>query len=302
MWRDYEFSGNDIELFKNLIPDYCIEPLKEGSLLGMAVINTDSQIKALVGIVLYRFTKGSIEIEWVASTEDYDLPDYGADMVRLILNKARIHGGIRSVFARFREGDIMSEYFPEDEFRRTPDTDGIYRFALSDVMELNKYSDSGRLKNCISIKDADDMLKHGIIACIAQEKEPVPLGLPVNWDTYEQDLSAIYRGEKGAEGIILIENEDDELVISLLYSNNPVAGLMLLAMAFRTALKKYGDRQKVACPVVTDLSERLVKKIVPGSTEPEVICARATLPVGTGTLEDFIVYHPNRRHAMEIHG
>ncbi len=302
MWQEYDITENDIELFRNLIPDYCIEPLKDGSLSGFAVINRDSGTRALVGVVLYRFINGSVEIEWVCPTEDYDLPDYGADMVRMVVNKARILGDIRSVYARFREGGQMAEYFPESEYTLRTETTGVFRFRLSDVRELDNNHGGDRQKNCVPLSDADSKLINSIISGIANEPQIMPLSHPVKWYTYEQAVSAIYRRESEAEGLILVEKKEDELVLSFLYSKNPVAGMMLLKHAFKIATERYGQDREVACPVLNDLSERLVKKIVPGNKPPEVICAEVILPAGTGLLEDFIVYHPTKKHAVDMHG
>lgn len=302
MWQDYLITADDIPLYRTLIPDYYIRQLKEGSLEGLAFINQESMIKPVVGIVLYRVTKGYIEIEWVVPTADYGLPDYGADMVRSVLNKARIQGGFRGVIARFRKGDIMEDYFPEDEFDYVTEPAGVYRFRLSDVTALDRYRENKRLINCIRLGDADKALKNSILTRIAMDEEIIPLSSHVNWDIYEQDLSFIYNGEKGGDGIILVETAEDELVLSLLYSRNPVAGALLLTKAFQAATEKYGADKIVACPVLTELTERIVEKTVSNPVRPELIRAEAIIPVGTGLMQDFITYHTSSRHASDIQG
>ncbi len=134
MWKDYEIAAEDIELYRALIPEQYIGPLWAGSLSGLAFIDTYSEDSPLVGIVLYRITNGYIEIEWAALNDDHGLPDHGADMIRMILNMARVQGDFRGVFGRFREGDLMSEFFYDDQFVMSREPDGIYRFRLSDVI------------------------------------------------------------------------------------------------------------------------------------------------------------------------
>lgn len=302
MWQDYHITAEDIPLYQTLIPDFYIRQLKEGSLAGLAFINQDNMTCPVIGIVLYRVTKGYIEIEWVVPTADYDLPDYGADMVRSVLNKARIQGGYRGVIGRFRKGDAMAEFFPEDEFSYATEPAGVYRFRLSDVTGLDRYRDNKRLENCISLSASDKALKNSILTRIAMDEEIIPLSSSVNWDAYEQDLSFIYRGENGGDGIILVEASEDELVLSLLYSRNPVAGILLLTKAYHAAADKYGADKTAACPVLTELSEKIVEKTVPNPVRPKLIRAEALLPVGTGLIQDFITYHSLAKHASDIQG
>ena len=302
MWKDYQITPDDIEMFQELIPDYCKKQLKEGRLAGLVFINDDSDTRPVVGIVMYRVTKGYIEIEWVAPTDDYDLPDYGADMVRKVVNKARIQGGYRGVICRFRKDDIMAEYFPAEEFSYVTEPAGVYRFRLSDVTEIRKYRRHSRRENCISLCKADTLLKNSVVARIAIDEEVIPLSLPVNWDIYEQDISAIYRGDDGAEGVILVEDSPEELTISLLFSRNPMAAMTLLVHAFHDAADKYGEDKEVACPVLSELSEKIVEKTVLNPVRPELIRAEAIFPAGTGTMQDFITYHPTVRHAADTQG
>jgi len=73
MWQDYHITAEDIPLYQTLIPDFYIRQLKEGSLAGLVFINQDSMTNPVIGIVLYRVTKGYIEIEWVVPTADYEI-------------------------------------------------------------------------------------------------------------------------------------------------------------------------------------------------------------------------------------
>ncbi|MCR4908654.1 MAG: hypothetical protein K5985_07455 [Lachnospiraceae bacterium] len=288
MFNDYAMAEEDIEEFRALIPDYCVGPLKDGSLHGLVVINPDSLSAPAVGIVLFRLAKGFIEVEWVAPTKDYDLPDYGADMVRRLLNKARVMRGVLGVRGRFRKGDRMSEFFPENEFSRSREPGGVYRFPLSDVANLK--GDNKRDENCVSLGAADGLLKNSVLDCFSRSEQALPVSRPVKWDSYEQDLSFIFRGAKDAEGIVLVKKEEEELVLSLLYSENPVAAMTLLNRAFNAAKEKYGEAYTVACPVLNAVTEGLVKKIVRNPGREELIRAEARIPAGTGTLGDFVYF------------
>ncbi len=288
MFNEYTMAEEDIEQFRALIPDYCVGPLKDGSLYGLVVVNPDRPSAPTVGIVLFRFAKGFIEVEWVGPTKDYDLPDYGTDMVRHLLNKARVMRGVLGVSGRFRKGDRMSEFFPEDEFSLTREKGGVYRFLLSDVVNLKV--DNNRDENCVALAAVDGLLKNSVLDCFSRSERALPVSQPVDWDSYEQDLSFIFRGTKDVEGIVLVKKEEEELVLSLLYAENPVAAMTLLNRAFCAAKEKYGEEYKVACPVLNDVSEGLVKKIVRNPGREEVIRAEARIPLGTGTLGDYVYF------------
>ncbi len=295
MFNDYVMSQEDIGLFADMIPDYCLDPLREGSMFGLVVIDRDNMVSPVVGILLYRFVKGYINVEWVALSADYNLPDYGADLVIRLLNKARIMGGVRGVRGRFREGERMSEYFPEYEFSRKTEPGGIYRFRLADVVNLKGDGSRDRGGSCISLSEAGDEERKGLLAAFSSSEHALPIGHPVPWDSYEQEISMIYRGKTETEGCILVERKRGELVISLLYSKNPVAGMTLLYRAFTAAAEKYGEEYQIACPVINHVSEGLVKKIVNDPKREEWILAEALLPVGTGTLGDYVYFSPERK-------
>ena len=108
-------------------------------------------------------------------------------------------------------------------------------------------------------------------------------------------MSFIYRtSDDEAEGAILVEDNFDELVVSLLFAKDPLSAVVLLKHAFHVAYEKYGDDCKVDCPVINGLSEGLVKKIVRRYDHVEMIRAQAYLPVGTGTLADFLHYSEHK--------
>ncbi len=288
MFHDYAMTEGDVEEFRALIPDYCAGPLKDGSLNGLVVINPDSLSAPVVGIVLFRFAKGFIEVEWVAPTKDYDLPDYGADMVRRLLNQARVMRGVLGVRGKFRKGDRMGDFFPEDAFSCSREPGGVYRFRLADVANLK--GDNKRDENCVSLLAADGLLKNSALECFSRSEQALPVSRPVKWDSYEQGVSFIFRGTKDVEGIVLVKKEEAELVLSLLYAENPVAAMTLLNRAFCAAKEKYGEAYTVACPVLNDVSEGLVKKIVQNPEREELIRAEARIPAGTGTLGDFAYF------------
>ncbi len=290
MWQDFDITENDIEDFKELIPEHLVKPLKDGTVFGIVVINSDSGANPVVGIVLYSLTRGYVEIEWVARTKAYDLPDHGADMVRILTNRARLCG-LRGVFATFNEDEEMGRYFPEYEYTRIEEDRRVYRFCLKDVKEIDIAEHKERLEKCVPLKKASEELKNAVFTCAEKEGQILPLFDPVDWNSFEPEASAIYSKDgKEAEGIVLISLNGEELVISLLYSANPAVTVALLEHALKTAIRKYGEDMEVACPVLTKVSEQLLRSMVKGARSEKHIRAQVVFPVGTGTLKDFEVY------------
>ncbi len=290
MYKDYSFSGKDIETYEGLIPEYYREPLRKGELGGIVVMDDDGDSSFVVGIVLYKVTLGYFEIVWVATTEEYDLPDYGADIVRRMLNKVRVHGGFMGIFARFRKGSPMEEYFPEDEFDRTTEVGGVYRFRLKDVDKFAEEHDSKRALHCVALGSVDGEMKNTILAHSAEAHDFIPLAQPVNWESYDQELSFIFQVNDDPKGIILVEKVDDELVLRLLYSKDPVAAIVLLKHSFHMAYDRYGEDCQVVCPVVRDISAGLIRKIVRNPQHVDLIKVQADIPIGSGTMLDFAHY------------
>jgi len=264
MWQDYEISAEDMENLQGLIPGHLVQPLKDGTLKGVMIINTDSGADPLVGVVLYSVTRGYVQIEWVETTKDYGLYDHGADMVRILVNRARLNGNFKGVFATFKEEERMSRYFPEYEFIRREEEDRIYRFSLKDVKKIENEDQKLKLKNCIPLKKVSEELKDGIFEKAEKEGYILPLSRSDDWNIYEPDASSIYEndGTGEAEGMILISLDEEELVVSLLYGANPLAAMALIKHALSTVISKYGDDMEVACPVLSKESERLIKDLV----------------------------------------
>ncbi|WP_034446850.1 hypothetical protein [Butyrivibrio sp. AE2032] len=289
MWKEYSFSEGDSDLFRKLIPDYCMKELESGELSGIVFINHDSKVDPVVGIILYRYTRGYIEIEWVTTTVPYDLPVYGADMVRLFVYRCRIRGGVRGVFCKFREDDGMAEYFPERDFVWSRVNSGVYRFRLADVASLPEKKHS-RMENCVSLKDADRELQNNLLKRVEKSETIVPMPHPVKWDIYDQEISAIYSENGMTHGAVLVDKDGDELVIRLLYSENPIVAITLLQHALKVAVAKYGKEQTVTCPVINEVSESLVKKIVIRYECDAIIRAQVNISPGTGRVADLIRY------------
>ncbi len=287
MFTDFVMTEKDIDFFTNLIPDYCIEPIKDGSLNGLVVINQGSLAAPVVGIIFYRLIGNFIEVEWVSVANEYRLPDYGIDLVHRLVNKAMVIGGVKGIRGKFREGDRMSEFFPEDEFSRKPAQSGVYRFRISDVKSLKGIEKPKRDKNCIALSAVDENLQSSVMTAFSSYEHPLPISRPVKWESYDPDLSFVILSNKEVEGVIFVENKGKELILSLLYSKNPFAGVTLLKNSYIAAKEKYGDDYPVACPVLNDLSERLVKKIVNDPNRGEFLLAEMLLPSGTGSLSDF---------------
>ena len=289
MWRDYPVKNEDLEPLAELIPAYCLPGLKNGDLSCSVVLNEDDEENPVVGVIIYRITGEDIEIEWVAPAQPYDLPEQGADMVWLFVNRARYAGGFRRLSALFREGDLMAHYFPEPAFIWTQEPDGVYRFKLSDVGSLGKQNKGIKTENCIALGRTDRALQNSLLAEADEHGTILPLPHPISWEEFDPEISAIYRGESGkAEGAILVSKENGELVIRLLYSENPVVVITLLEYAFGIASKDFGEEQEIVCPVLTEASETLVKKIVRDPQCREMIRAQIRIADDTGVFGNLI--------------
>lgn len=290
MWKECAIAKDDAALFGELIPDYCKKELESGDLNGVVFLNQYNAENPVIGLILYRGRAGMLEIEWVAQTAAYDTPAYGMEMVYLFTSRARMEGGFRGVYARFREGDRMAAFFREEDFELKKESSGVYRFRLSDAKAITKQEKNAKLDCCVSMKNADHAIQNEFLSSVDAHDAPVPISRPVRWDLYDPEISAFYRENGSVTGGILVEKEQEDLVIRLLYGQNPVAGISLLGYAFRSAIKKYGEEQTVVCPVLNESSESLVQKIVSSAAAEEVIRAEKIFAPGTGLPQDLITY------------
>ncbi len=281
MFTDFALTEKDIDYFTDLIPDYCVGPIKDGNLNGLVVINQESLASPVVGIIFYRVVKEFIEIEWVSVANEYKVPEYGIDLVHRLVNKAMVIGGVRGVRAKFREGDGMAEFFPEYEFSIKSVKSGVYRFRLSDVEDFKGIKKLTRDDNCLALSVADEGVRSSVICAFSSHEHALPITLPIKWDSYEQDLSFVFLENKEAIGAVFVEKQGEELILSFLYAKNPFAGVALLKNAYVAAKKKYGDDYPVACPVLNDLSDKLVRKLVKNPCRDDLLFAETLLPYET---------------------
>ena len=290
MWNEYAITDKDHETLSPLIPPHFLKALKNGRISGTVTLNDEPFSPPVVGVLLFSKVKRKLEIEWVALTSSYDMPYYGIDLVRRFTYSAMFRGIYSGVYARFREEDSMSQYFPGSDFVRYPDMSNVVRFTLADA-DPDRLLKTGVLqKYCVPLKDTNRQDKDGIFTSAAKSGKIIPLSKSVDWNQYDGDVSVLYIKDHLTEGAILTKKDGEDVVLSLLFSTDPMVTITLIRDCFERATGKYGSTQTIICPVINDVSMKLLEKIVTQTERPTLIRAErefAPLPVSLAEIEKY---------------
>lgn len=290
MYLDQVITEKELPVLMPLIPEVFRERLSAQGLSGFFTMDTEKETDGIVGVVLYRRRGDFLEIEWVDTTAPYAFTDYGIDLVRRAVQNASMTEGIRGVVSVFPKDSGMADFFPEDAFTLAPEPGKVYEFTLSDIDDsFENYGYEG-LRNVIPLKNLDQNGKNLMLRQMAEYETPVPAGRSLDWDAYEARISGVFMDQDMPKGLILVKEEEDALVLSLLFAENPVCTMALLRYAKLAAEGKYVPETPVRCAVLDQNVESLLKKLVPEAEAGEQVRASILFPAGDGTSEDFRRY------------
>ncbi len=112
MLFDFIMDSYDADLLGELIPDIYKDGIMSDELTGILTYDGSAEPDRLVGVCLVRVKAMWQEIVWIALTENYDIPEYAADMIWSREEAARDRGGLLGTFADFPQSEErMKLYF-----------------------------------------------------------------------------------------------------------------------------------------------------------------------------------------------
>ena len=140
MLFDFVMDSYDSELLKDMIPEIYRDGIYSGEITGVLTYDGCAEPDRLVGLCLVRVEALWQEIVWVALTENYDLPEYAADIIWSREEAAREKGELLGTFADFPQSEErMKLYFALAGFDiRNYEEDGIDLFRATRAYEIKK--------------------------------------------------------------------------------------------------------------------------------------------------------------------
>lgn len=144
-----------------------------------------------------------------------------------------------------------------------------YSFRLSDMLRLHelvkKNQDIQRMSGLSRISECTDTMKKQYSNKLYQNEEVNLIELPIDWGNYDDDLSCVYSKGREIEGVFLLETDEQRINVAFAYAkNNPYVFSYMLIYSFMKAQEKYkGADSEVTVTVFEDITEKLLKKLVP---------------------------------------
>ena len=265
MVREFEITPGTIRDYERYIPEICLKDMIDGKLYGSAFYDADMIPDRLIGVVVYGERYRWRCIEWVTLTENYNIPDYAADMIWYLEEDARREGKLFGTYGLIYPGEEhLLTWYKMAGFSVEEELSNVFTLTLSEISEdalkLTKPSENIREFDAVSRDLVNEME-----AIVDQVESPLPVEEDILEDYFVGDLSLLYVDEEGPKGILLVSESDRLLSVDLLFSVNPKVVGVLLGTALLRAKERYAADTKIVIPITSVQSAQLVEKLAPGA-------------------------------------
>ncbi len=264
MFFEVIIDQSNLGLLSAIIPQTYMHALSENELKGVAVYENTVTNGNLVGVVLFRECYQWQRIEWVGLTGKYSDPRYGADLICMRTDAASAAGQLYGTFADCSEDDDLFSLFLKDAgFAFLDSKSDIHEFTLDQVIR-KELPEEAVSDNVLSLEALSDEQKQAIAYFMGNCMAALPVPKTLVTDRYEQELSAVYMKGKQIRGVLLCSLDEKDLVLDFFYALTKEEINALLSYSYHAAVKKYGEKQNVCIPVMSETSEKRIKKLVKG--------------------------------------
>lgn len=266
MYRSVIIDKNNIDTYRDMIPDLFADELLADELKGVAVMDEAREKNNLMGVILLRRWNGWVELVRITLSKAYETNDYGADLIWNVTEFCRGWEIFRGVYATiYPEDEGQLEYYRMAGFRIEDDLSNVMEFTLGDIPTDGPLSGRKGEDKCMSLAESTVPIREELNIMLKNADEPLPIDLPVDFDKYDQDYSTIY-DDGDTKALILVRKTDIGMVVDFAYSPNPVALIPALSSLYRWAKLILDDDQKILVPVLSWKTAELTKKLVPAAT------------------------------------
>ena len=204
--------------------------------------------------------------------------EYAADLIGGRLFDLQGQPEIAGVFAEIPvsgEDDLLADAFRHEGFELNFGGGGVLTFPLGQL-DTGKLMKNVRGADILPLAYADDDILRRITARIQADPRPVPVDLPIPWDSYDPVLSMI-RMEGGVPaGLVLVERGRNRLTVSLCYDSGAEGVLKLISALAEQALETEEQDTEILVAVVQRKLYSVVKHLVPEAAQTALM--KAYLP------------------------
>ncbi len=277
--QEFLLNEHTLSGVSHLIPaEYCAE-IKTGSLYGVGVVDGEEG----VAVFLCREEEELLRILWLYVSPDHRGLGIGPWLLERRLNDARFAGALRGVVADLPSDDpegLLEGLLMGAGFSVALEESGIYTFSLGSLGNVKPLSLLQRKipeDVIVPLDKAPHNLRRDAILAVKAGTRPAPLPEPMDWEQYDQNLSALYRSHGQIQGILLISRQERSLSIDFAWTSTPNALLPLLSYSAQRAWDTLPSTTEIIVPAVNELSAQLVEQSLDIRPQ-QVLRARLSFP------------------------
>lgn len=276
---DRTFKVRKIELeqfekYSNFLPEAYMGQLLQGTLYADAFL--DEEMK-LVAVVIYGVHFRWKELVWIAMEEHHRNDDSVSAVLAHLVMQSKKQSYVDGIFMELNDGSGMQHLkrvFDRIGVNTYNQKNNIYEFTLKDVKTDKSMISASRKMICVPIDYLSKSEKRKIEQLINTSDTPVPVRVPIQWNSYRGDLSYAYLDKEAkTAGLVLLSEAGNSFVIELLYASNSVIVAALLGSILGNTKGVIPADKQIVVPIVTESTRHLVKKLVPNAKRGDGIQA-----------------------------
>ncbi len=262
MLYEVRITQENIDSFRYLIPQMYEENILKGRFFSTAVYDGEIDKQRLVGVVVFKVSYQWQEIIWLALTSSYNQPVYGADILRMRIQDAKILGNLLGTYCEFPDDELfLTDYFLEAGFEVEKTTGHSYQLAVSDI---NKY-EPDILKedeiHCFTFESITTRQKQQLEEDIKSSKVPLPTEIPIDWSRYNDSISCCYEKDGRVVAAYFAVDYDENIAINGIYSSNNEASEALIPYLIERIQENARDDELVIVPIFSKITVNRFGKI-----------------------------------------
>lgn len=266
-----QLTKDNIEAFSYLIPPTLLVSWEKGELAGSG--EADEKTHEAVSVALFREWHGWMELVWVAVVPERRGQLLASWLIWQCVSEAWIYGKVIGAFVDLPEGEsghFLRRIFDGlgAEFARV--NRPVYSITAEELKATKLYRPESDFSGIRALKDADPELLKAAQRAMEEGDVPVPFDASEGWEPYDGELSALCVQKDRVEGVILVSREEHLLILSLLWSVSPVCTPYLLMYAANKACALFPPQTEIVVPTVTEMSKKLVEKLLPKARQQVV--------------------------------
>lgn len=262
--------------FATCIPERFLN--KEG-ILCLGAVDDDS--RAAGGIACMADGRDFVLL-WIYVIQEARRKGIASGLLRFLLQQMMFTPEMRRVTVSFEKDEIsneLTEILNKFDFSISEEEIGVYDVSYRMV---SMPAQAEKVLDAPGIMDIGNVPKYflnQIDRLIEERSIAVAVDIPIDWKSYDQELSMVKITDNEVAGFMLVSNENDEIEISyaLVFPGRSITFLELLLQFVERFKEKYGDEKTVRIVAITDTVDGIIRKLVPGVTRMKTVNAEMSL-------------------------